>query len=289
MLPITLLLALACVLLGPLALAAPVEPRADGISQATYDNLVRYAKYSSAVYQLICIRPLGNTLIGTFDTTGTQGFVVRDDSRKEIVLAFRGSLEPIDILIDIQLLLTPLRSPGISNVGGAWVHTGFQKAYNFVDTQVHRMMATQLAANPSYSIVVTGHSLGGAVASFAALSLKQKYPSRGLKLYTYGAPRIGNAAWATLMEQQLKVDNIFRGVHTWDGVPTMIGRFLDYRHYGTEYWQHTEPSKPSNVRKCNGGEDTSCSNSIISTGINPPHLVQFGQLMALNPLLCLGP
>lgn len=40
-----------------------LESRADGIAQSTYDNLVRYAKFSSAAYQLVCPRPLGNTLV----------------------------------------------------------------------------------------------------------------------------------------------------------------------------------------------------------------------------------
>ena len=46
-------------LLFPLALAYPQE----GIERQVYDNLVRYTKYSSAVYQKLCLRPLGNTLV----------------------------------------------------------------------------------------------------------------------------------------------------------------------------------------------------------------------------------
>ena len=34
-----------------------------GIEQRAYDDLVRYTKYSSAVYQKVCLRPLGNTLV----------------------------------------------------------------------------------------------------------------------------------------------------------------------------------------------------------------------------------
>ena len=34
-----------------------------GIEQQIYDDLVRYTKYSSAVYQKLCLRPLGNTLV----------------------------------------------------------------------------------------------------------------------------------------------------------------------------------------------------------------------------------
>ena len=34
-----------------------------GVDQRTYDNLVRYTKYASGAYQILCPRPMGNTLI----------------------------------------------------------------------------------------------------------------------------------------------------------------------------------------------------------------------------------
>ena len=39
-----------------------------GVEQPVYDDLVRYTKYSSAVYQKICPRPLGNTLVSQVRT-----------------------------------------------------------------------------------------------------------------------------------------------------------------------------------------------------------------------------
>ena len=45
----------------------PHFPRTDdptvGVDQQTYDNLVRYTKYASGAYQLLCPRPLGNILV----------------------------------------------------------------------------------------------------------------------------------------------------------------------------------------------------------------------------------
>jgi hypothetical protein len=41
------------------------QPFDDGISEDTYGELERFAKYSSAVYQFICPCPLGNTLVQT--------------------------------------------------------------------------------------------------------------------------------------------------------------------------------------------------------------------------------
>ena len=52
-----------------LAVEAPQFPllsRPDGgISENIYSELVLFTKYSSAIYQFICPRPLGNTLINS--------------------------------------------------------------------------------------------------------------------------------------------------------------------------------------------------------------------------------
>ncbi|PPQ90550.1 hypothetical protein CVT25_015864 [Psilocybe cyanescens] len=239
------------------AFASPlVESRANGIDETTYNNLERYTKYSSAVYQWICPKPLGNKLIDQFDISGTQGFVARDDSRKEIVIAFRGTLELKDAFVDLQIIMKPLQSTGLTNVGSAYVHTGFLYAYNVVASTVLKTVKAQAAAYPSYTIVVTGHSLGGAVASLAAISIKSALPNSSLKLYTFGQPRTGNAAFASYVESKIGINNIFRAVHTYDGITTILFKALGYRHFANEYWHFQESP---------------------STFINPAHIVYFGQ------------
>ncbi|KAJ2930259.1 hypothetical protein H1R20_g6800, partial [Candolleomyces eurysporus] len=261
---------------GTLALPV-VEPRADGVDQTTYNNMERFARFSSAAYQLICPRPLGTTLIKSIDRSGTQGFVTRDDNRKEIVVSFRGTFSIGDAIVDLQVAMTDLNSPGVTGVGSSRVHTGFHFAYNAVANDVITAVRGQLSSRPSYTVVVTGHSLGGAVASLGALSLKSAFPSANVKLYTYGQPRVGNAAFASLVESRVGASNIYRVVHTYDGVPTVLFKALGYRHFATEYWQFKDPSKPANFRKCSGGDDPSCSDSIPSTFINPAHLIYFDQ------------
>lgn len=45
--------------------------------------------------------------------------------------------------------------------------------------------------HPDFSIVVTGHSLGGAMAPLAAITLKQNFSEHHTRVYSYGAPRTG--------------------------------------------------------------------------------------------------
>ncbi|KAJ7727596.1 alpha/beta-hydrolase [Mycena metata] len=316
--------ALACLYLGfflSSVLASPLLS-SRGISSSLYDDLVRYTQYSSAAYQLLCPSPLGNTLVQSF-SEGRHGFIARDDTRKEIVVSFRGSFsladaatgprfKPIIILrsstplTDLDILLVPFISPGVTKTFN--VHSGFLAAYNEVAEAILVTVNGQLAKYPKYSVVVTGHSLGGALAALGASALKTALPTTAMKLYTFGQPRTGDAQFAAYVESTIGAGSIFRAVHTFgkrfsqygtlflldilaDGVPTMLPRFLGYEHHSTEYWQFKDPglftSKASTVTKCVGEEDPACSASILSTGINPPHLFYFGQIMAVDPLLCI--
>ena len=120
------------------------------------------------------------------------------------------------------------------DVGSSRVHFGFLLAYNWFAPTVLDTINAQVAAYPSYDIIVAGHSLGGAVAAIAALSIKAAVPNTPLKLFTYGGlifsmaelskltifgaqgqPRTGNSAFVSLVESRIGTDNIFRVVHTY--------------------------------------------------------------------------
>jgi hypothetical protein len=94
-------------------------------------------------------------------------------------------------------------SRGIEN-NTASVHAGFLVSYNSVRGAVLRVVRRQLDAFPGYAVVTTGmygfppnlciwlknhvgHSLGGALASIAALSVKSNFPSVAIRLFTFGA------------------------------------------------------------------------------------------------------
>lgn len=65
-------------------------------------------------------------------------------------------------------------------------------------------MGCQLAQNPTYKIVFTGVSLGGAMARitlFFFLYLKQ-FPDIPIEVYTYGEPRSGNQFYVDFLNSQ---------------------------------------------------------------------------------------
>ncbi|KAJ7243920.1 alpha/beta-hydrolase [Mycena haematopus] len=279
---------------GAAALGVADKP---AVTQAVYDDLVHYFKYASTAYaiiipgpQLIPVRPNGQKLCAKMYNmlTDTHGYVARDDTRKEIVVAFRGTVTPMNFITDGLGMLVDWDSTLCNVVAPAdtKVHFGFQNAWSTVCTHTITTVTTELAAHPGYSIVVTGHSLGGALASLAGITLQMIFPTAQVRYYTYGQPRTGNAVYATWVNALIGPEKSFRVVHTFDGVPTMAPEMLGYVHHSTEYWA-LSPHSPQQTRICNAaglGEDPQGSKKIPSTGINPAHLVYFG-IFYMTPYL----
>ncbi|KAI5117183.1 hypothetical protein M0805_008162 [Coniferiporia weirii] len=270
-----------------LAVPAPVQRRS--ISQSLMDDFERYVQFASGAYQLFCPAPLGTTLITQFNDvlTNTQGYIARDDSREEIIVAYRGSIQLQDFVTDLDFLLVDFSSSGVKNTDGVQAHQGFLTAFNSVAETVLSTVSDQLNKYPSYLLISTGHSLGASLASLGGISLASNFPNVPLKVYTFGQPRTGNPAYASLAENLIGAGNIYRAVETYDGVPTIPPILFGYEHHETQYWVFQDPNTDAaNVKVCSGREDPTCSDSIPSLGIDDAHLRYFGQVIALNPTVC---
>ena len=99
----------------------------------------------------------------------------------------------------------------MSATNGEEVHQGFLTAFNSVADNIISTVKSQLASYPSYTLISTGHSLGGALASLGGVSLGSNFPGVPLEMWTFGQPRTGNKAYATLAENVVGVTNIYRG------------------------------------------------------------------------------
>ncbi|PFH46768.1 hypothetical protein AMATHDRAFT_77517 [Amanita thiersii Skay4041] len=257
------------------------------ISSDLFDDLVHYFKFASSAYTLLCLKPNGKHLVSPFVNTLTdiQGYVARDDHRKEIVVALRGSTSIVDFLMDTQIVLVPFMVPGIltgapgSNIR---VHSGFLLDWNSVALEVATIVRQQVDSHPDYAIATVGHSLGGSLATLAAVTLKLKLPGSKVRTYSYGAPRTGNKEFAEFVNRHFG-GNSFRVVHTSDGVPTIIPTSMGYHHHGIEYWEEHDPASPETTVQCSAdGEDPTCSASIPSKGFTPAHTTYLG-IFATKP------
>ncbi|BBQ00665.1 hypothetical protein BSFA1_57930 [Burkholderia sp. SFA1] len=121
-------------------------------------------------------------------TTGSQGYGAFRRSDSLALLAFRGT-EPdsiADIAIDLQVSLTEWTE------SGGRVHVGFARAARSMLSCVTNWLATTAASRAK--VVMTGHSLGAAIASLLASACKAD------QLLTIGCPRVGDAAFKKTLD-----------------------------------------------------------------------------------------
>ena len=186
----------------------------------------------------------------------TQGFVGRGDGFS--VLAFRGSEKlnqhPKDWINDIRALQVS-EDPFTGRV-----HAGFSRTVNAAWESVSAVLRPALQAvaavgadDPAIPLFITGHSLGGALATFAAFRLTPGLlPAAGdnpavrfnlRATYTFGAPRVGNVEFS----KTFLVPPLYRVVNNLDLVPLLLSpasrppasvpTFLGSSPHGFERWR----------------------------------------------------
>ncbi|RYP53472.1 hypothetical protein DL770_010989 [Monosporascus sp. CRB-9-2] len=243
------------VLCTGLSIGSPVIRRQNpAVSQDLFDKFKRYVTFSAAAYASECPSPpFGATIIKQINNkdTNTQGFIARDDAAKEVILAFRGTSNLQDFMTDLSEDLVPFNTTGVTNCEGCMAHEGFLKAWNSVARESIDGVNAELAANSGYKVTVTGHSLGGALASLATVSMLGS--GIDVTTFTYGQPRTGNQAFANFVDQQAPQGKIFRVTHANDGVPQVVSTSNGYRHHSTEFWQK-DAATAAGTFQCSGQE-----------------------------------
>ncbi|KAJ0518582.1 putative feruloyl esterase [Helianthus annuus] len=115
------------------------------------------------------------------------------------------------------------------------VHDGFFNAYNNTIMRSGILDAVSRAkkAYEDLKIMVTGHSMGGAMAACCRLDLALIYGSKNVQVTTFGMPRIDNVAFASYYSQV--VPNTFRVTHGHDLVPHLPPY---YHHFPQKTYHH---------------------------------------------------
>lgn len=212
--------------------------------------------------------------------TDTEVWLFRDDENDAIIVSFRGTEqvswrdfftdaqlflqrwtpgEPIDLTVGMDntvglggLLPAPLTAPKSTLPEDmSAVHYGFLQAYMSVRSALQDGIALlSHGLQEEYSFYFTGHSLGGALATLAAVDFQtiNNLEKTRVACVTYGAPKVGNVNFSKLYNAA--VPNSFRIINDTDLVARMPrsipgGSALDrYKHSGRtilikddgEYW-----------------------------------------------------
>jgi len=162
----------------------------------------------------------------------------RDDNRgmilsnpEVVVVVFRGTRVQVHAVLDVAEVVlinhndlwTDSRFLPVASRSGGQVHAGFDSAFAEIADNLDAVVRRK---RPEQRLWLTGHSLGGALATLAAAHLGRASVQG---LYTYGCPRVGNAAFAAALPQE----SYYRIVHRDDWVATVPPELIGYLHAGT--------------------------------------------------------
>lgn len=194
-----------------------------------------------------------------------QYFVAFNPASNAVVVAHQGTKkeDPLSVLNDLEFLLEDApakRFPGAS-AAGAKVHTGFLATFNRTIDQILPSVQQTLKAKGATKVIVTGHSLGAAVAMLDTIFLRSHLdPEIKIEATLFGLPRTGNPEWATYIEKTMAKDNLQFFVNGADPVPKVPPINLGFQHSAGELFQKN--GTQLQVLNCPGAENENCSASI---------------------------
>lgn len=207
--------------------------------------------------------PGENVTVFDDEKTDTVAYLVRltpssSSDASKIVLAFQGTDSLTDWFYNLQIGKTT----AYPHCDGCRVEDGFYKKWSAVVDAITAAVRSLMLSYPSTPLYITGHSLGGSLAVLAAAHLEYNVSLPVTGVYTFGEPRVGNAAFRSFYNQGVHVS--WRVTHHKDPVPHLPMEVLGYRHISTEVWYPDRDYSPgANYTLCDGsGEDDSCSNSV---------------------------
>lgn len=259
---------------GPRSISSAPLPEAPKSKRATLDQINYYSHYLAVncpLYALDfscteCKVIKGDIYsyknINSF--LGLRALVALSHKRKEIVVSFRGSIAPMDYILDFAFINA---SPA-SDDSNIKVHAGFFISAMSLYSEVTAAITCQLRQNPTYKIILTGHSLGGAIARCFQFYYLYNNQFAGvlMEVYTFGEPRSGNKYWADFLNNQ--PITTARVVNKADIVPhlpptSVLNTTILYDHYvHVQYEVWIKSATNTTFCGYTTYEDVNCSNSL---------------------------
>lgn len=235
---------------------------------------------------------MGDVAVFDSPTTEEQAFVGYNKLTQTIVMSFRGSDNLPNWIYDLDFFYTAYPNAACNNtVGlgpkgeGCQVHRGFLDVYQSVQQGVFEhaseLFTQYTTATSKPKLLVTGHSLGAAVAILAGVDATLQFLDKAsdIAIYTFGEPRVGNPQWALwASEHVIPGGKQYRVTHEADPVPRLPPYEWGFLHVPHEVWYNNDLAGNA-FTVCNDNataEDyTNCENS--QTALVPEdHLLYLG-------------
>jgi hypothetical protein len=115
--------------------------------------------------------------------------------------------------------------------GRGTVHQGFQLLYYSIRANLVGLVRQHAAGRKN--LLITGHSLGGALCALAAVDLMNDAAvNLSPTVYTWAEPRVGHDDFVSFYDTHINV--CYRIVNVWDVVPHLPPDIAEYEHEGNE-------------------------------------------------------
>lgn len=169
-----------------------------------------------------------------------SAYVAYRPSTKQLLVSFSGTTNVRQALQDLR---TFKHKHPIGR--GCAVHTGFWKMYTGIKPEIISAVEKGLRDQEVSELVLTGHSLGGAMSYLLAIDLLisgglELQPALPLKLAVFGSPRCGNTQLSQLwleLAQNYRTRNGADSLKEYsvkaynDGVPSLPPKCFGFRHF----------------------------------------------------------
>jgi predicted lipase len=185
---------------------------------------------------IVCCQACINSYKGTYGKVVPDLLTnVKDFSKDEVagqignygkltLLIFCGTEGWQNILDNIKYCKTGMPENWFGEKVNAY--TGITEQYAKV-----RNIVYELIQKPE-GIIVTGHSIGGALATICSGDLKNNFPGKDISCVTFGSPRVGGYAFANRFNQL--IPDSLRYVYESDTVTKFPPIYIHYKHVSTK-------------------------------------------------------
>lgn len=220
----------------------------------------------------------------THDMTGCSCAIYRSLEKKMIAVSFRGTCELVDLVTDASIIQeTWVKGEDINDKNAAKVHVGFRNSLESISRKLKELILASVSPGDDisdYDLIVTGHSLGGALSTLftadvgefgidAGRGLPQLEPSepwwsslasnffekeeptektppprpKSLRMYNFGSPRVGNAEFVARFDSLVGngIDEAYRIVNGED-VVARLPRTVNALNFVSIGYEHCGPT-----------------------------------------------
>ncbi|KAK7685860.1 hypothetical protein QCA50_011207 [Cerrena zonata] len=201
-------------------------------------------------------------------------FIATDPSTQSVIVAHQGtdSTNIMSIANDVKFVQKGMDAKVFPKADkDAKVHDGFQDAQVRTADTVLKTVQDTLTKSKFKRVLVTGHSLGAAIAMLDGVMLKMALPANvEVSAVVFGLPRVGNEAFANMVDKLLP--SFTHVTNQKDPVPLLPPKLLDFQHPAGEVHISSVDSKSGKAAlvACPGQENKNCAdnNSLLTPSIS---------------------